>query len=1602
MAIRTMERAIAYELLIELLAHQFAFPVQWIETQKTLLKDSRRLVELGPARTLLGMAQKTIEQNPARSVQLLASTQDLRQLCYVYDEPTEDSTTDEPIIETPQSSTVAEVVTEPEIVAVQIVPDAPLTAIRVIRALIARKSTLQNELIGELANEFRTLPDRAEDVSLADLDSALGEVALGPTSAPLLQRFFTAKMPARMTIPAVRTRLAAVWGLAVHRQTAVLVEALATEPQSRLPSLEAAHQYWDGLTEAYSQSVGLLLQKATPPQTVPSQSSRNDEGSRSPADSLGAKALARKQYESLRQYLGITQVSTERDDSLASHLQQKLDCWTAEFSDDFLTRVSPRFDSRKGRWYRDWWNSARQELLTACQLKGQSASVWTNELRDRFCRRADSTLVQIAQAHPPGRELVPFLTRALDEHPIVRLGEYVTTAPRTVVTTTGEIQCEEHPRNLRFVDFFTQWIQNNKAPAVRSNGADITPLLLDSLTHASEDGVSFVDQTYLLTGAGPGSIGAYVARRLLAGGARVIITTSREPSSAAPFFKTLYDEHGSRGSQLHLVPFNQASVVDCEHLIDYIYGHLGLDLDAILPFAATSQVGTEIDGLDDRNEAAFRLMLVNVLRLLGFVVGQKRRRAIRCRPTQVVLPLSPNHGLLGSDGLYAESKRGLETLLQRFHSESWNQELSVCGVSIGWTRSTGLMTGNDLVAETAEEQGGVLTFSGPEMGDLITLLLSPPWVTSCEDAPLMADFSGNLGGWRDASLHLAAARASLQQRASIARAISQEDEREDRERCQSSTIEAVQPRVSLGVGFPKLPDFDSEVQPLQHHLSPELVASDAVVVVGFAELGPWGSARVRWEMESLGQLSPAGYVEMAWLINLIRHVDKSGPNGHYVGWVDAETAKPVADAEIPQRYGDIIRSSSGIRPLPSNNQEIFQEIVLEEDLPPFETTRANAEALRRRHGDTVTIISESDGERNDPSSTCQVQLQSGASIRVPKSGMSGAGVAGQLPTGWSPEKYGIPVDIVQQIDPVALVLLCCVAEAFYSAGISDPMEVFEHIHLSEFGNFVGSSMGGVINTRALYHDVFLDQDVPSDALQETYLNTAPAWVNMLLLGGAGPIKTPVGACATALESVDSAVESIRAGRTKVCLVGGYDDLQPEESAGFARMKATVSVRDEEARGRAPDEMSRPAAASRAGFVESQGCGIQLLCRGDVALAMGLPVYGIVPGTGMASDGISRSVPAPGQGIVTFAREDSHTPSPLRSALSCWGLGIDDLTVASLHATSTPANDTNEPSVIQREMVHLGRTPGHPLWAICQKSITGHPKAPAAAWMLNGCLQVLDTGLIPGNRNADDIDPALQAFDHLCFPTRPIQTDGIKAFLLNSCGFGQKEAQMVGIHPRYFFALQSRQEFQVYRDRAQQRTSRAERAYVRAMMDNQIVQVQSRPPFEPAEMHSVLLNPSARIHKDPSTGSYRVTEAAAPQVSQKRPLQNTHPATVGVDTVTLSTFSAHENAIFLQRNYTDPEYQSLQSQRDVRAAVASGWCAKEAVFKCLQTVSKGAGAAMKEIEIVRTQGAPSVVLHGDALRAAQLAGLDNIQLSLSYGDDCVVAVALGVRDFRCQK
>jgi len=81
---------------------------------------------------------------------------------------------------------------------------------------------------------------------------------------------------------------------------------------------------------------------------------------------------------------------------------------------------------------------------------------------------------------------------------------------------------------------------------------------------------------------------------------------------------------------------------DVEALVEYIYTTFGMDLDYILPF-----LRTVAKLMDDRSELAHRMMSVNLWRIMGAVRNKKASRHFITRPTQVILPLSSNHGLFG-------------------------------------------------------------------------------------------------------------------------------------------------------------------------------------------------------------------------------------------------------------------------------------------------------------------------------------------------------------------------------------------------------------------------------------------------------------------------------------------------------------------------------------------------------------------------------------------------------------------------------------------------------------------------------------------------------------------------------------------------------------------------------------------------------------------------------------------------------------------------------------------------------------------------------------------------------------------------------------------
>ena len=121
--------------------------------------------------------------------------------------------------------------------------------------------------------------------------------------------------------------------------------------------------------------------------------------------------------------------------------------------------------------------------------------------------------------------------------------------------------------------------------------------------------------------------------------------------------------------------------------------------------------------------------------------------------------------------------------------------------------------------------------------------------------------------------------------------------------------------------------------------------------------------------------------------------------------------------------------------------------------------------------------------------------------------------------------------------------------------------------------------------------------------------------------------------------------------------------------------------------------------------------------------------------------------------------------------------------------------------------------------------------------------------------------------------------------------------------------------------------------------------------------------------------------------------------VGIDIIEVGrvrrVFERHGER-FLQRVYTEKEVQQCRRAGGVRATRLAGrFAAKEAISKALGTGLHG--VAWREMEIVQLRsGRPTVTLHGNAKRRAELLGLSAFDVSIADLKEFSIAVAVAVQ------
>ncbi|WP_211439324.1 type I polyketide synthase [Corynebacterium glutamicum] len=883
-----------------------------------------------------------------------------------------------------------------------------------------------------------------------------------------------------------------------------------------------------------------------------------------------------------------------------------------------------------------------------------------------------------------------------------------------------------------------------------------------------QSSLDYADDVAVVTGGSPNSIAAAVVEKLLAGGATVIATTSNLGHDRLEFYKDLYARSARGTAALWIVAANLSSYSDIDDIINWVGSEQTTTVNGasklvkpalvptlLFPFAAPRVSGSMADA-GPQAESQMRLLLWSVERLIAGLAPLGSSINVGHR-LHVVIPGSPNRGRFGGDGAYGESKAALDAVVTRWNAEqgAWGANTSLVHAHIGWVRGTGLMGGNDPLVKAAEE-AGVETYSTQEIAEKLLSQATSTVREQAASAPITVDFTGGLG---ESDLNLA----------EMARA-------EAAKAANAPVVEAPRTVAALPTPYRPVvqttPDFAGQVT---QNLD------EMVVIVGAGELGPLGSARTRFDAELNGSLSAAGVIELAWTMGLIHWDEDPKP-----GWYD-DSDEAVAEEDIFDRYHDEVMARVGVR-----KYNDMPEYGMIDNFAPELTTVYLDQDLTFNVGSREEALTYVDSEPeltfasfDEAAGEWKVTRKAGSAIRVPRRMAMTRFVGGQVPKDFNPAVWGIPADMVDNLDTVALWNIVCTVDAFLSAGFT-PAELLASVHPARVSSTQGTGMGGMESLRGIYVDRILAEPRANDVLQEALPNVVAAHVMQSYVGGYGQMIHPVAACATAAVSVEEALDKIRIGKSDFVVAGGFDALSVEGITGFGDMAATADSAEMEGKGIEHRFFSRANDRRRGGFIESEGGGTVLLARASLAADLGLPVLGVIGFAESFADGAHTSIPAPGLGALGAARDGVE--SRLAVALRSVGVSADEISIISKHDTSTNANDPNESDLHERIASAIGRADGNPMYVISQKSLTGHAKGGAAAFQMIGLTQVLRSGLVPANRALDCVDPVLSKHSHLVWLRKPLdlREKAPKAGLVTSLGFGHVSAMVAVVHPDAFY------------------------------------------------------------------------------------------------------------------------------------------------------------------------------------------------------------------------
>ncbi len=409
----------------------------------------------------------------------------------------------------------------------------------------------------------------------------------------------------------------------------------------------------------------------------------------------------------------------------------------------------------------------------------------------------------------------------------------------------------------------------------------------------------------------------------------------------------------------------------------------------------------------------------------------------------------------------------------------------------------------------------------------------------------------------------------------------------------------------------------------------------------------------------------------------------------------------------------------------------------------------------------------------------RVEVRGDAEWLLPTTETFPVGAAGQLPSGFAPGAL-----YPSRHHPRALEMaIFAASDALGSLGV-EWEQICQRVAPDQISCYAGSALsqldengfGGLLGNRAR------GKRVTSKQLPFGMPDMTADFVNAYVLGNVGSTGGNAGACASFLYSLRAAVDDIRCGRARVAVVGGSEaPVVPEVMEGFAAMGALCTDKDllqlDAHLGVTQPDYRRACRpfSTNAGFTIAEAAHYIVLMDDELALELGMTIYGAALDVFINADGYKKSISSPGVGnYLTVAKAVAAARALLGDE------SVQRRSYVHAHGTGTPQNRLTESHILSETAALFG-IEAWPVAAI--KAYLGHSMGVAPADQLVTTLGSWADGIIPGITTIDHIAEDVHR-DHLLISTKHIEvgSEGMDSAILNAKGFGGNNASATVLAP----------------------------------------------------------------------------------------------------------------------------------------------------------------------------------------------------------------------------